>query len=107
MLEIKCLPFFSSLDWSNINRYPPPFVPNPDDDTDTTYFEGELTFKGKSSQLRNLNWIFMSVMYCDVNTQDVVKLEKNLTKTRAEREYINIKNDFVFDIFAKSFKKIY
>ena len=49
----------------------------------------------------------MSVMYCDVNTQDVVKLEKNLTKTRAEREYINIKNDFVFDIFAKSFKKIY
>lgn len=37
--EIKCLPFFSSLDWRNINHYPAPFVPNPDDDTDTTYFE--------------------------------------------------------------------
>ena len=40
-LEIKKLPFFSVLEWSNIDGYPAPFVPNPDDDMDTFYFEGE------------------------------------------------------------------
>ncbi|XP_028393875.1 serine/threonine-protein kinase greatwall-like [Dendronephthya gigantea] len=36
---IKKLPFFSVLEWLNIDGYPAPFVPNPDDDMDTFYFE--------------------------------------------------------------------
>jgi len=40
--EIKRLPFFSSLDWSFIHSHPPPFVPRPDDITDTTYFDGKF-----------------------------------------------------------------
>ena len=38
--EIESLPFFSGLDWSSIHNHPAPFVPRPDDITDTTYFNG-------------------------------------------------------------------
>jgi len=44
-LEIKRLPFFSSLDWSFIHSHPPPFVPRPDDITDTTYFDARNTMQ--------------------------------------------------------------
>ena len=42
--EIKKLAFFSVLEWSNIDGYPAPFVPNPDNDMDTFYFEGKYAF---------------------------------------------------------------
>lgn len=38
--EIKKLSFFSVFEWSKIDGYPPPFLPHPDDDLDTFYFEG-------------------------------------------------------------------
>lgn len=43
--EIQRLPFFSSLDWSSLHKHPPPFVPRPDDITDTTYFDGMCSCK--------------------------------------------------------------
>ncbi|KAJ7357555.1 hypothetical protein OS493_024363 [Desmophyllum pertusum] len=43
--EIESLPFFSSLDWSSIHSHPPPFVPRPDDITDTTYFNARNTMQ--------------------------------------------------------------
>ncbi|KAH9489184.1 hypothetical protein Btru_057788, partial [Bulinus truncatus] len=37
--EVKSMPFFSALDWSNLLNMEPPFVPQPDNDMDTGYFE--------------------------------------------------------------------
>jgi len=31
--------FFKTVDWKNLHKVTPPFVPNPDDAFDTTYFE--------------------------------------------------------------------
>lgn len=44
-LEIQRLPFFLSLDWSSLHNHPPPFVPRPDDITDTTYFDARNTIQ--------------------------------------------------------------
>ncbi|XP_059142329.1 serine/threonine-protein kinase greatwall-like [Physella acuta] len=44
--EVKLLPFFSSVDWNNILNIEPPFVPQPDDNTDTTYFEPKNSVRG-------------------------------------------------------------
>ncbi|XP_048580412.1 serine/threonine-protein kinase greatwall isoform X2 [Nematostella vectensis] len=38
-VEIKAHPFFLSIDWATFDSLPAPFIPNPDDATDTTYFE--------------------------------------------------------------------
>jgi len=40
-LEMKKFGFFSSIDWENIHQVVPPFVPCPEGDTDTSYFDGE------------------------------------------------------------------
>uniref|UniRef100_A0A224Z4G2 Serine/threonine-protein kinase greatwall n=1 Tax=Rhipicephalus zambeziensis TaxID=60191 RepID=A0A224Z4G2_9ACAR len=37
--ELCVLPFFESVTWSSLLDKEPPFVPNPDDDTDTCYFD--------------------------------------------------------------------
>ncbi|RIB15849.1 kinase-like domain-containing protein [Gigaspora rosea] len=37
--EIKAHPFFNGIDWENIRKQPAPFVPNPEDEQDTSYFE--------------------------------------------------------------------
>ncbi|KAH6939384.1 hypothetical protein HPB50_017744 [Hyalomma asiaticum] len=40
--ELCSLPFFHSVPWSSLLDKEPPFVPDPDDDTDTGYFDGAL-----------------------------------------------------------------
>ncbi|XP_072234781.1 serine/threonine-protein kinase greatwall isoform X2 [Leuresthes tenuis] len=37
--ELKCHPLFDGLDWDNLQNQPMPFVPQPEDETDTSYFE--------------------------------------------------------------------
>ncbi|CAG8563126.1 13629_t:CDS:10 [Dentiscutata erythropus] len=37
--EIKAHPFFNGIDWENIREQTAPFVPNPEDEQDTSYFE--------------------------------------------------------------------
>ncbi|KAL1483605.1 hypothetical protein MTO96_033074 [Rhipicephalus appendiculatus] len=37
--QVCVLPFFESVTWSSLLDKEPPFVPNPDDDTDTCYFD--------------------------------------------------------------------
>ncbi|XP_073815256.1 serine/threonine-protein kinase greatwall isoform X2 [Musca autumnalis] len=37
--EVQQMPFFSCIDWDNIENEETPFVPNPEDPTDTGYFE--------------------------------------------------------------------
>ncbi|PKK70134.1 kinase-like protein [Rhizophagus irregularis] len=37
--EIKAHPFFRDIDWDHIRQQPAPFVPNPEDEQDTSYFE--------------------------------------------------------------------
>ncbi|XP_048380480.1 serine/threonine-protein kinase greatwall isoform X1 [Stegostoma tigrinum] len=37
--ELKKHPLFKEMDWDNLQNCPMPFVPQPDDETDTTYFE--------------------------------------------------------------------
>lgn len=38
--EVQQMSFFKTLDWENIQNMVPPFLPTPENDTDTGYFEG-------------------------------------------------------------------
>ncbi|XP_028620761.1 serine/threonine-protein kinase greatwall isoform X2 [Grammomys surdaster] len=53
MRELKQHPLFSEVDWENLQHQTMPFVPQPDDETDTSYFEARnnaqhLTISGFS-----------------------------------------------------------
>ena len=37
---LKSHPFFAAVDFDNLHTAEPPFVPNPESETDTMYFEG-------------------------------------------------------------------
>ncbi|XP_056375350.1 serine/threonine-protein kinase greatwall [Hyla sarda] len=37
--ELKAHPFFHGIEWEILQNQPMPFIPQPDDETDTTYFE--------------------------------------------------------------------
>lgn len=37
--EVRDMVFFKSVDWDNLQNTEPPFVPQPEDPTDTGYFE--------------------------------------------------------------------
>ncbi|XP_070784462.1 serine/threonine-protein kinase greatwall [Enoplosus armatus] len=37
--ELKCHPLFEGLDWDNLQNQSMPFIPQPEDETDTSYFE--------------------------------------------------------------------
>ncbi|XP_005857025.1 PREDICTED: serine/threonine-protein kinase greatwall isoform X1 [Myotis brandtii] len=39
MKELKYHPLFSDVDWENLQNQPMPFIPQPDGETDTSYFE--------------------------------------------------------------------
>ncbi|XP_077009329.1 serine/threonine-protein kinase greatwall-like isoform X2 [Tamandua tetradactyla] len=39
MKQLKCHPLFSSVDWENLQHQTMPFIPQPDDETDTSYFD--------------------------------------------------------------------
>lgn len=39
--EVKLMPFFQSFNWDNLPNMEPPFIPQPENETDTGYFEGE------------------------------------------------------------------
>jgi serine/threonine-protein kinase greatwall len=39
-LDLKKEPFFNTTDWDNLANTPAPFIPAPDNDSDTFYFEG-------------------------------------------------------------------
>ncbi|XP_036437955.1 serine/threonine-protein kinase greatwall isoform X2 [Colossoma macropomum] len=41
--ELKEHPFFVGLDWDNLQNQAMPFIPQPDDETDTSYFEARNT----------------------------------------------------------------
>ena len=38
--SLKASPLFSGIDWTNLRGTKAPFIPQPDDAMDTTYFEG-------------------------------------------------------------------
>lgn len=39
--DVKVMPFFQTIDWDNLQVMEPPFIPQPENATDTGYFEGE------------------------------------------------------------------
>ncbi|XP_026056518.1 serine/threonine-protein kinase greatwall isoform X2 [Carassius auratus] len=41
--ELKEHPFFEGVDWENLHHQTMPFIPQPDDETDTSYFEARNT----------------------------------------------------------------
>uniref|UniRef100_A0A2I3GZU6 Serine/threonine-protein kinase greatwall n=1 Tax=Nomascus leucogenys TaxID=61853 RepID=A0A2I3GZU6_NOMLE len=43
MKELKRHPLFSDVDWENLQHQTMPFIPQPDDETDTSYFEARNT----------------------------------------------------------------
>lgn len=40
--ELKAHPFFRGVDWENIRSQEAPFIPSPNDNTDTSYFDGNI-----------------------------------------------------------------
>jgi len=40
--ELKAHPFFRGVDWDNIRSQEAPFIPAPNDNMDTSYFDGNL-----------------------------------------------------------------
>ena len=49
--EIKSHPFFQSLNWAELRKEEPPFVPQPLAITDTSYFSPEKSFKASDIEL--------------------------------------------------------
>ncbi|XP_046558651.1 serine/threonine-protein kinase greatwall-like [Haliotis rubra] len=43
--EVRQLPLFSAVDWDHVLEMEPAFVPQPDNETDTTYFEARNTLQ--------------------------------------------------------------
>lgn len=39
--DVKLMPFFQTIDWDNLQVMEPPFIPQPENATDTGYFEGK------------------------------------------------------------------
>ncbi|OWF53020.1 serine/threonine-protein kinase greatwall-like [Mizuhopecten yessoensis] len=39
--DVKAMPFFAEVDWNNLLDITPPFIPQPDDELDTTYFQAK------------------------------------------------------------------
>ncbi|KAI9581146.1 serine/threonine-protein kinase greatwall isoform X1 [Glossina fuscipes] len=52
--QVQQMPFFASIQWKNIENEKPPFVPNPDDPTDTAYFEA----RNNMQHLKLSNFVF-------------------------------------------------
>lgn len=42
--SLKASALFTNTDWTNLNNIQAPFIPQPDNAMDTTYFEGKLIF---------------------------------------------------------------
>lgn len=52
--DVKLMPFFQTIDWDNLQVMEPPFIPQPENATDTGYFEGNLfTLKTLSNSENN------------------------------------------------------
>ncbi|CAF4465288.1 unnamed protein product [Rotaria socialis] len=45
--DLKKEVFFNGVDWENLMNIQPPFIPAPDNDSDTFYFEGKFSFHYK------------------------------------------------------------
>ncbi len=41
-IDLKKEAFFNTMDWDNLANIPAPFIPVPDNDSDTFYFEGKI-----------------------------------------------------------------
>lgn len=54
--EVRSMPLFNHIDWDNLLNTVPPFVPNPDDLHDTSYFQGMYSknFQPRKKTLRNV-----------------------------------------------------
>lgn len=50
--EVQQMAFFESIDWENIQKTEPPFVPNPENETDTGYFEGKNSHREETFIIR-------------------------------------------------------
>lgn len=62
--EVQTMPFFGTIDWENILNQTPPFVPNPDDPTDTGYFEARNNLQHlKLSNFVVEDWFDSSLLF--------------------------------------------
>lgn len=52
--ELKAHPFFQDVDWENIRNQEAPFIPSPNDNTDTSYFDGNILGSSRALLFSNL-----------------------------------------------------
>lgn len=53
--DVHKMDFFSSIDWDKLESVEPPFIPNPENPTDTGYFEGRKLVNKKFLHDRSLS----------------------------------------------------
>lgn len=62
--DVKLMPFFQTIDWDNLQMMEPPFIPQPENATDTGYFAG----KAKRQSAANI------LVFNDSNTDILFEL---------------------------------
>jgi len=74
LAALKVNTLFEKIDWDNIHSTVAPFVPNPDDDTDTSYFIGTCIDSDNSGTAALSLMKFCTNMYLD-NLQNPIEFE--------------------------------
>ncbi len=62
-LELKAHPFFSAINWDGLRESEPPFIPNPESELDTSYFEPRNTSRFEP------NWQSLGPSAADLENQ--------------------------------------
>ena len=60
--DFKKLPLFAAYDWDKVHEMEPPFVPQPENDTDTCYFEG-LTLTSPLLPFGSIHYLYVFGFY--------------------------------------------
>jgi len=58
-VELKNYLLYSKVDWENLHTVEPPFIPNPDDDSDTSYFNGRHWLVTRITNFLNASMVFL------------------------------------------------
>lgn len=76
------MPFFQAVDWETLQNVNPPFVPQPENDMDTGYFEGIARSNLSQSQSQLLNKLSLAFSTQHHATLEAVQLRRGGVQPR-------------------------
>lgn len=56
--DVQNMKFFHDIDWKNLQSATPPFIPQPENPTDTGYFEGNFILHKEKNYFKKLYFIY-------------------------------------------------